>query len=262
MPAPTPIYCLGFLILLSFPAAAQQVSPPSAVQQVLSGKIKRRSSDEVLPSVTVINRTQKKTNISDVGGNYRIPAKPGDTIVFSSAGYHPDTAFVSAWMFEEKEGYLVALSPNAEMLAPVRVGDLSNYQLDSTRRREEYAWLFPKHPYTLLGRESRAGFGVVIRPVEYFGKKQAQRRRLRKRIKQQEIDHYIDFRFPAAYVSRVTGLHDDSLRIFMYRYRPDYTFCRSASNEDILLYINEKLKEYHKGGPPAGPSSLAPKPVP
>ena len=90
-----PVYSLSFVLLLSLPAAAQQV---------LTGRIKRRSTNEVLPSVSVINRSQKRTNISDQGGNYRIPARPGDTIVFTSAGYKPDTAFVSAWMFEEKDG--------------------------------------------------------------------------------------------------------------------------------------------------------------
>jgi hypothetical protein len=49
-------------------------------------------------------------------------------------------------------------------------------------------------------------------------------------------------------VSRVTGLHDDSLRIFLYQYRPSYNFCRKAANEDILLYINDKVKKYRSGG--------------
>jgi len=49
------------------------LSLPAAAQQVLTGKVKRRASNEILPSVSIINRTQKKTNISDAGGNYKIP---------------------------------------------------------------------------------------------------------------------------------------------------------------------------------------------
>ena len=200
-----------------------------------------------LSFLVFINHTQKRTNISDAGGNYKIPASPGDTITFSSAGYKPDTAFVSSWMFEEKEGYLVALEPNLVELPTVRVGDISSYRLNSLKRREEYAWLYPVHRRRLVGSESVAdGVGVIISPNDYFSKKETQKRRLRKRLKQQEIDHYIDFRFPAAYVSRVTGLHDDSLQLFLYRYRPSYEFCRTASNGDILLYINDKLKKFHK----------------
>jgi hypothetical protein len=44
----------------------------------------------------------------------------------------------------------------------------------------------------------------------------------------------------------VTGLKGDSLQLFMVTYRPTYKFCRSATNEDILLYINEKLKLFQK----------------
>jgi len=235
MTVSTPVY-LSFLLLLSIPATAQQV---------LTGKIKRRSGDEMLPSVSVINRTQKKTNISDAGGNFKIIAKPGDTITFTSAGYKPDTVFVSAWMFEEKGGYLVALEPNLVELPTVRVDETSNYQKDSIKRKEEYAWVYPVHRRRLIGSETvQDGVGISISPIDYFGARETQRRRLRKRLKQEEIDYYIDFRFPSTYVSRVTGLHGDSLRLFLYRYRPSYSFCRKASNEDILLYINEKLKIY------------------
>src|ERR1700742_3763162 len=115
-------YCLSISMLLSAPAFSQRL---------LAGRIHPRSGEEVIPSVSVINLTQKKTNISDMGGNYRIAANPGDTVIFSSAGYKPDTAFVSTWMFEEKDGYQVYLEPNPIMLPAFRVGELSNYQLDS-----------------------------------------------------------------------------------------------------------------------------------
>ena len=256
MSVSSPVYSLSLLLLLSLPAAAQQTvppppaqTPPAMTQQSLSGKIKRRSTNEILPSVTVINRTQKRTNISDQGGNYRIPAKPGDTIVFTSAGYRPDTAFVAAWMFREKDGYLVAMTPNLVELPTVRVDDADNYSKDSLKRKEEYAWVYPTHRRRLVGSETPDyGFGVIVSPVDYFSARETQRRRLRKRLKQEEIDYYIDFRFPRAYVARVTGLSDDSLQTFLYRYRPSYKFCRRASNEDILFYINEKLKEYHGKG--------------
>lgn len=236
MTASAPVCGLSFLLLLSIPATAQQV---------LTGKIKRRSGDEMLPSVSVINHTQKKTNISDMGGNYKIAARPGDTITFSSAGYKPDTTVISSWMLEEKDGYIVLLEPNLVTLPAVRVGEVSNYQLDSLKRKAEYKWLYPVHRRRLIGSESTEnGVGISISPIDYFSARETQRRRLRQRLKQQEIDYYIDFRFSPGYVSRVTGLHGDSLRIFLYRYRPSYKFCRKASNEDILLYINDQLKKY------------------
>jgi hypothetical protein len=193
-----PALSVGLFLLLSCPAFSQKY---------LIGRIHRRSSEEVLPSVSIVNRTQHKTNISDLGGNYKIPAIKGDTIFFSSAGYMPDTVITSSWMFEERDGHQVYLNPKAQTLATVRVGEQSNYQLDSLKRKQEYAWLYPVHPRKLVGNETVPdGFGVVLSPIDYFSTKEKQRRRLRRRIETDEKEYYIDSRFPAAYVARRTGL--------------------------------------------------------
>ncbi len=223
-------------------------SIPAFSQQFLNGRIHRTASDELLVSVSVINISQKKTNISDLGGNYKIPARPGDTVTFSSAGYKPDTAFVSNWMFEEKDGFQIYMEPNAITLPSVRVGEQSNYQLDSIKRYEEYKWAYPTHRRRLIGSEAPSdGVGISISPVDYFGAKEKHLRRLRKRLKEEEMDYYIDSRFPPGYVQRITGLRNDSLKVFLIRCRPSYEFCRKSSNEDMFLYINDQVKKYREG---------------
>lgn len=221
-------------------------SSPLFSQQVLSGRVHKKASTEVLMSVSVHNLTQRKYNQSDMGGNFRIGATKGDTVLFTSAGYLPDTTIVNTWMFEEKNGYEVFLTPNMVELPSVRVGEQSNYQLDSIKRKEEYAWLDQVHRVKLAGGKTFSdGVGISFSPLSYFYRPEAQRRKLRRRLKEEEIDYYIDSRFPRPYVARVTGLQGDSLQIFMYRYRPTYKFCRKASNEDMLFYINDCLKKYH-----------------
>jgi hypothetical protein len=237
-----PAYGIFFSLPLVF-------SSHSFAQQVLSGRIHKKLSTEVLVAVSVHNLGRQKYNQSDMGGNFRIPAQKGDTIVFTSAGYLPDTTFVNTWMFTEAEGYNVYLTPNMVELPSVRVGEQSNYQLDSIKRREEYSWLDSVHHVKLVGGKTFSdGVGISFSPLNYFYSKEVQRRRLIRRLKQEEIDYYIDSRFPRAYVARMTGLRGDSLQIFMFRYRPAYKFCRKASNEDMLFYINESLKKYHAAG--------------
>lgn len=198
-------------------------------------------------SVSVRNISQVKYNVSDMGGNFKVPAKRGDTVVFTSAGYKPDTAFVSDWMLNGDMIYTVYLDPNVVELPTVRVGDLSNYQLDSIKRKEDYAYLDQFHKVKLAGGKTFSdGVGISFSPIDYFSHVQVQRRRLQKRLAQNEKDYYIDSRWPRTYVARVTGLKGDSLQIFLYRYRPSYAFCRKASNEDILLYINASLKKFLK----------------
>jgi len=223
------------------------LSTPAVSQQVLTGKVRQKTTDAILASVTVVNHTQKKYNVSDAGGNYRIYANPGDTITFSSAGYHADTTYIAGSELADKDGYIVYLEPNLVELQAALVGERSNYQLDSIQRKEDYAWLDQVHKVKLAGDETPTdGVGIGFSPITYFSAEQKNQRQLRQRVKVEEKDYYIDSRFPSSYVSMVTGLKGDSLQHFMVIYRPTYKFCRGATNADMLLYINEKLKLFQK----------------
>ncbi len=258
-----------YLLLLSVSAAAQQTTSPAAQQPQppsapgLYGRIKRQLTTEVLPNVNVFNKTRSKINRSDAGGNYRIEASPGDTLIFSSAGYLPDTNFVAAWMFDEKDGYNIWLRPNIVSLPSALVDQLYNYEKDSLQRRDDYVWIYMQHQDAIVSDSNMTqGFGLSL-DLNFFSQHQKEKRRLRKRLAIEEKDYYIDFRCPPAFVERITGLHDDSLRFFMLHYRPTYDFCRKASTEDIFLYINDQVKKYrHPTAPQRGKkrSSTAPRP--
>jgi hypothetical protein len=251
---PKQIYYLAILLLLSQLADGQQP---------LYGRIKRRRTAEVLPSVTVLNHTRGKKNISDAGGNYRIDAFPGDTLIFSSAGYLPDTNYISTWMFNEKDGYTVYLEPNLVSLPSALVGQNSNYTNDSLQRRDDYAWIFMQHQDAVISDTNfTQGFGLSF-DLNFWNPHQKEKRHLRKRLAQEEKDYYVDFRCPPAFVERITGLHDDSLRTFLLRYRPSYDYCRKASNEDIFLYVNDQVKKWRRPTPsPRGKKKFLGVPLP
>jgi hypothetical protein len=250
-------------------AAARQITPPAAqkpqtpISKNLYGRVKRQLTTEVLPNVTVFNTTRSKINRSDAGGNYRIDARPGDTLIFSSAGYLPDTNYIAAWMFEEKDGFNIWLRPNIVSLPSALVDQLSNYEKDSLQRRDDYVWIYMQHQDAIVSDSNMTqGFGLSF-DLNFFSEHQKEKRRLRKRLAIEEKDFYIDFRCPPAFVERITGLHDDSLRFFMLHYRPTYEFCRKASTEDIFLYINDQVKKYrHPTAPQRGrkKSSTVPPP--
>ena len=211
-------------------------------QQVLTGKIVRRESTEPLIGVTVINLSRSKTNISDMGRNYKIPASPGDTILFTSASYQRDTVIVSDYMLTES--WLVDLSPRIDVLPKANVEEISNYQIDSLKRHEEYKTLLDKkHPIKLFDEKTQDDApGLFISPIDFFSKTEKNKRRLRRRLKQEEEDYYIDYKFPPVRVALLTRLTGDSLQLFLRLYRPSYAFCRKANSEDMLLYINDKLR--------------------
>jgi hypothetical protein len=216
-------------------------------QEELWGKILKKGSTEILIAVNISNLNRRKMNVSDMGGNYRIVAAPGDALTFSSAGYLPDTLIVSREMLAQ--AFVVYLTPHLIALPSVRVGELSNYQIDSLQRRKDYANVLDKKHPVKLWNEKRPGDepGLNFSPLGFFSKTEKQKRRLKKRLAQEEIDYYIDSKFSLVRVSRLTRLTGDSLRLFMMRYRPSYKFCRMANNQDMLIYINDKLVLFRKG---------------
>ncbi len=231
-------FSILFLLLFSFAGFAQQY---------LSGKVLKRGTPDIVPGVNVKNGSTSGYNKSDMGGNYRIAVTAGDTLLFTSAGYKPDTIIVNnAMLANEYDVYLVA---NIVALPSVEIDALSKYEADSTRRREEYAAILNrKHPVKLVN-EKRQGDppGLNFSPVGFFSKREKQKRKLVKQLKDEDENEYIDTRFARSKVAQVSRLGADSLQIFMLRYRPSYRFCRNAANQDILLYINDKLILFRKG---------------
>lgn len=229
----------GLLFIFAF-------SSTGSGQQQLAGKIIKQGGTEILIGVSVINLNMQKGNTSDMGGNYKIPAHIGDTILFSSAGYQLDTLIVRSYMLSES--WIVDLRPNIVTLPYVNVEEESNYQLDSLKRRDEYRYLLDRrHPVKFMN-EKRPGDapGLNFSPLGYYSKSEKRKRRLKKRLMQEEEDYYIDYKFPPARVARLTHLKGDSLQLFLRIYRPSYTFCRKATSEDMLLYVNDKIRIFRK----------------
>lgn len=222
-------------------------SSMGSAQQDLMGKVLKKGGREPLLGVTLLNARTRKYNVSDIGGNYRIPAAPGDTIFFSSAGYLPDTLIAAPYMFAES--FLVFLDPHIVTLSSVTVDEADNYQMDSIKRREEYRYILDrKHPVKLWNEKRAADDpGLSFSPIGYFSTRERRKRKLKKRLMEEEQDYYIDSKFPAARVAQLTRLSGDSLRLFLVKFRPSYTFCRKASYQDMLLYINDKLSLFRRG---------------
>ncbi|MHA4811318.1 carboxypeptidase-like regulatory domain-containing protein [Flavitalea flava] len=214
-------------------------------QQYLTGKVRKKENLEILSSVSIYNQTLRTHKLSDEEGNYRIIVQPGDTVIFSSVGYHADTLRVSAKMLGAEFPILLELRPVS--LEAVTVGSLSNYQMDSLERRQVYSWIYAQEPQPVVERQRQGdGVGIELNVIPHGSSEVRQRLKLKKRLLKEEERHYVNFRFSPDYISRLTHLGGDSLQQFMVRYRPTYDFCREAANVDILVYINDSFKKFEK----------------
>jgi hypothetical protein len=213
-------------------------------QAFVTGKIFNKKNDEIIVYATVHNLTLSKFNVSDAGGNYKIAAALNDTLIFSSAGYFPDTIIVNAMMMSLP--YDVLMTQKVVVL-PTAIIDENNYQLDSLKRHEDY-YVFYKTPAAKLagGSTPEKGFGIVFSPFSFFSSIERQKKKLRKRLVEEEEEYYIDYRFSKKYVSDLTRLKNDSLVLFIDQYRPSYKFCRKSSRQDMLFYVSNCMKKFMK----------------
>ncbi|HVU58220.1 MAG TPA: hypothetical protein VHD83_24335 [Puia sp.] len=226
------------------------LSCPGFGQRFLTGKVLKADSKEFLVSVSIENKTQRRHELSDERGTYRIQSMPGDLLIFTHVGYWADTLVVDSSMLSGDYAIYMDLKP--QTLRAVQVGSLSNYQLDSMARREEYAWVYDHTtPPRIERKRTGDGVGINLDLFRNASKEDKDREKLKKRIMREEEEYYVDFRYAREYVSRLTKLKGDSLQQFMMHYRPSYDFCRKAANVDILVFVNDSFKKFMKREDPS-----------
>jgi hypothetical protein len=224
------------------------IIPFAGAQQLLKGKIYDKQSDSLLVSISLYNATKRVYALSSRDGDYSIQANEGDKIVFTSSGYLPDTVKVLNYMIDA--GYDVTMSLKYSLLKNVTVKS-ANYRQDSLNQREDYSAFYNQPKKDFVSKSGpQNGVGVAISPIGFLHNRSADKK-MKKNLEYQDEQNFVDYSFSRRYVEKLTSLHGDSLQTFMLRYRPTYQFCRTASSEDMLNYVNEKLMIYMKHEEPS-----------
>lgn len=219
------------------------IKADAGAQSLLKGRIYDMKTDSVLPSATLYNITRKLYVLSASNGEYAIAAQEGDKIIITSVGYIPDTLQVLNYMVDA--GYDITMTLKNTTLKNVTVTG-PNYVSDSLSRREGYGAFYNKSKKELISANGpQNGVGISFSPIGFFSKR-SKERKMSKNLQYQEEQDFVDYSFSRRYVERLTNLHGAPLDYFMLHYRPTYEFCRKASSEDMLHYVNDKLMEYQK----------------
>jgi hypothetical protein len=215
----------------------------AVAQRQLTGIIKGNS--EILVGVTIENISQDRINISDMGGNYRISAGVGDTVVFSHEGFITDTVVTNEYSFNER--LPIELKIKITNLNSVEVNEFSKYTADSLERRQDYDYIFKKTNNKKLYNNKLEGDGHAVNfsPLGHFSSEEKQKRKLKERLEAEDKEQIIYLKYSRR-VPKLTGLQGDSLYLFINKYKPSYEYCLRASNMDILVYINDKLVIFKK----------------
>jgi hypothetical protein len=195
----------------------------------------------------ITNVNSRKKISTDSKGYFRIEAALNDFFYVLATGYRYDTLTYS---FLFSDTITIYLSPSGNILPTVTVKTGYNkYQLDSMRRRAEFEESRGKQ-LNALSSPNTSGFGIALNLDRVFKNKYKHKKRSEGIFETTEKSGYVDYRFSPHLVAYYTGFKGDSLRLFMQRFTPGYAWLRQhPSNEDILYYINDKLKKLKSSKP-------------
>lgn len=215
----------------------------------ISGRVMDPSTTYTIPGVKVLSTSGTETE-TDSLGVYRILTTMSDSIYFfyndkNSIKYpikdiYDPNEFDIAMHAEAKSKYKV--------LEQVTVFS-DTYRQDSLENRMRYAKIFGNaRPSITTGMGPNEVPGIDIGSIiEVFQfRKNKQRQAFQQRLLQQERDDYVDYRFNAKLVGRITGLSGKNLSDYMVIYRPPYDFVSLSSQVEFYQYIIDSANEFRR----------------
>lgn len=230
----TRLFCLLLILLLNTKVNCQQIT--------VYGYLQDSITHFPVTGGIITNVNSKKKTSSDSKGYFRIEAAPNDFFYVLANSYHYDTITYSV-LFSDT--ITIYLSPSGNILPTVTIKTQYNkYQLDSMTRRGEFDASRGKQLKALSSPNS-SGFGIALNLDKIFKKKYKYKKRSESVFATVEKSRYIAYRFSPHMVAYYTGFKGDTLRSFIQRFTPGYIWLRQhPSVEDIVYYINDKLKEF------------------
>lgn len=214
---------------------------------ILKRCIKDSITNSPISYGSITNLTTHNTVLSHKNGCFEIEVNQNDIIAISAMGYFFDTIRVTTSMVEKNIGiwYIRPLGKNLPEVIVTTKTSFTKYQIDSSERRREFLKDLGNKPLTTFS-SSNSGAGIGINLDRFYGKEKRKHKAV-KMFDELENEAFINYHFNAQTVSNYAALPPDDLMTFLRKYRPTYKWLRTHNgDEDLLYYVNEKLKEFSK----------------
>jgi hypothetical protein len=217
-------YLFIFLLLAGMGAHAQ----------VLKGVVMDTRSGNPLSTVTVVNMTTQQSVYTNEEGEFSISGKSGQQIAFSYLGYKtvqrtmPPTLNIANIRIE-----MIPLNVELDELV-IRPG-MTDYQIDSAERRSTYSRVLARQKVISI-------MSPVSLIADMISKKSKRAYAFQKSFYYWENQLFIDSRYTPELVSKMTGLHGDTLAHFMNTYPMPVDYARTATELELKMWIRYNYK--------------------
>lgn len=211
------------------------------------GIVKDSATSAIIEFASISNINKKNTIVSNTKGIFKIDIALNHLLSAAAVGYNFDTIRVTEELLKNDTLYIL-MHPLSKRLADVTVTSTTRYnqyQLDSIERRRDF---FINRSDVKIPVVSLANSGVGLGiNLDHFYNREKRKRSALDLFNDMENESYTNYRFTPALVNKYTQLEGEKLVEFMQKYRPSYAWLRShITEEDVLYYINDKLKNYNK----------------
>lgn len=209
------------------------------------GYLRDSVTHEPIALASVTNLNTGATVVTSATGRFKITLAENHVLSFAAIGYFFDTIHFNK-EFLLSDTIALYLAPLARSLAAVTVTTrgMNRYQLDSIERRDEFLRAVVNYKIPAIS-QANSGAGIALN-LDRFSKREKTKRRAFDFFESNEVQAYINYRFSAQLVAKYSNLKGDELHDFMQQYRPTNVWLRkNTSEEDLMYYINDRLKEWH-----------------
>ncbi|RYZ99360.1 MAG: hypothetical protein EOP47_17000 [Sphingobacteriaceae bacterium] len=211
-----------------------------AQDKTVDGIVFDKETKERIAQVNVRNLVSKASGYNNLKGEFKINAGKGDALIFTKDGFFSDTITVQGnrtlAVYLKRTGIqLKQVDITENMLTPEK-------RLAATKR--DYTKIYGNND-GFLALSPGGGVGLGLDALyNAFSKSGRNAEHLKGIIESDYRENVIDYRFNRTQVSFITGLTDQQLTDFMFKYRPGYYFVTTATEYEFIRYIRTNYKRY------------------
>ncbi len=209
-------------------------------QIIISGTVYDSTKLYVVPGVSVSSTSGLRTT-SDSLGAYHINVSEGDSISFFYKGkstYKFPVNTINNYN-DFDISLRVRIDAKYKLLQGITVYS-NTYHSDSAENRMEYSKIFDyEKPGIRSSFETGGPAGLDLDALigMFNYRKKRENLAFQKRLIEQEQDRYVDYRFSAKVIRRITGLSGDTLERYKKLYRPSYDFVATSTLAQFYQYM-------------------------